>query len=85
MQQAQQSQQVQQAQQAQQSPQSGLNQAVLDRLSQIEQQLQTGLVSASSSGDNVEMPELLQAVQVCNSCRKPSILSFGVSVKPFFE
>ncbi|KAL3147608.1 hypothetical protein ABBQ38_014660 [Trebouxia sp. C0009 RCD-2024] len=63
MQQAQQSQQVQQAQQAQQSPQSGLNQAVLDRLSQIEQQLQTGLVSASSSGDNVEMPELLQAVQ----------------------
>lgn len=59
-------QQAQQAQQVQQSPQSGLNQAVLDRLSQIERQLQAGLVSASSSRDKVELPELLQAMQVCN-------------------
>ncbi|KAL3162313.1 hypothetical protein ABBQ32_009999 [Trebouxia sp. C0010 RCD-2024] len=61
--QAQAMQQAQQAQQVQQSPQSGLNQAVLDRLSQIERQLQAGLVSASSSRDKVELPELLQAMQ----------------------
>ena len=57
-------------QQAQQPPKSGLNQAVLDRLSKIEQQLQTGGMGASSSGDKAEMPELLQAMQVCTLCCK---------------
>ena len=59
-----------------QPPQSALNQAVLDRLSQIEQQLQKGLVSPSSSGNQVEMPEVLQAMQVCRSCCRPARMAY---------
>lgn len=53
-----------------QPPQSAVSQAVLDRLSQIEQQLQGGVVSPSSSEDKVEMSEVLQAMQVCSSCSR---------------
>ena len=51
-----------------QPSQSALNQAVLDRLSQIEQQVQTSLKSPSSRGADAEMSEVLQAVQVRSLC-----------------
>lgn len=60
-----------QAIQAQPS-QLALNQAILGRLSQIEQRLQTGGMSPSSRGDDAEVSEVLQAMQVrsccCRSC-----------------
>ena len=51
-----------------QPPQPAVNQAVLDALSQIEQQLQTGLVTPSSRGGGAEMSEVLQAMQVRSLC-----------------